>query len=168
MNKRILVTVGTTKFDELINTITTNEVLQELNNQGYNELILQIGKTNFQPNCSSRCGFNNIKAFHLNSSLHEVMKSADLIISHAGAGSCLEALELLKPLIIIINDHLMSNHQLELAKQLYKLGYLYYSNCKGLLKLIQIVNLSKLKPYPGDKSKDIASIIDKIMGYSNF
>jgi beta-1,4-N-acetylglucosaminyltransferase len=128
-------------------------------------LILQIGNTNIEPNCTSRCGFDNIEAFHFNSSLYEIMKSADLIISHAGAGSCLEALELSKPLIVITNDCLMDNHQVEIAKQLYKLEHLYYSNCKGLLELIKIMDLSKLKPFPGDKSKNIASIIDEVMGY---
>ncbi len=94
------------------------------------------------------------------------MKSADLIISHAGAGSCLEALELSKPLIVVTNDLLMDNHQLELAEQLCKDGHLYYSNCKGLLELIRSADFSNLKPFAGDKSKKIADIIDEVMGFS--
>ncbi|XP_001603451.1 UDP-N-acetylglucosamine transferase subunit ALG13 homolog [Nasonia vitripennis] len=164
-HKRIFVTVGTTKFDELIKTVTNNDVLKELNDKGYNELVLQIGKTDIEPDCTPRCGFSRIEAFKLSPSLHEAMESADLIISHAGAGSCLEALELAKPLIVVTNDLLMNNHQLELAEQLYKNGHLYYSNCKNLAGLIKSMDLSKLKPFQGDNSKEIANVIDEIMGF---
>lgn len=127
---------------------------------------MQIGKSSFKPDCSSRYGFNHISSFDLSPSLNEFMKSADLIISHAGAGSCLEALELSKHLIVVTNDLLMDNHQLELAEKLYKDGYLYYSDCNGLLEVIKSMDLSSLKPFTGDKSKKIANVIDKIMGFS--
>lgn len=47
-----------------------------------------------------------------------------------GAGSCLETLEKGKPLIVVINDKLMDNHQLELAKQLHRDGCVLYCNCR--------------------------------------
>ncbi|XP_044538784.1 UDP-N-acetylglucosamine transferase subunit ALG13 homolog, partial [Gracilinanus agilis] len=46
-----------------------------------------------------------------------------------GAGSCLEALEEGKPLVVVVNEKLMDNHQLELARQLHKEGYLFYCSC---------------------------------------
>ncbi|KAJ8669668.1 hypothetical protein QAD02_000927 [Eretmocerus hayati] len=164
--KTVFVTVGTTKFDELIKTVTSDEVLQELNRKGYNKLVLQIGKTDIEPDCAPRCGFYEIEVFNLSPSLHESMEVADLIISHAGAGSCLEALELSKPLVVVINDRLMDNHQIELAEQLYKDGHLFYSNCKNLLNLIHSMDLSELQPFKQDKSKAIATMIDQIMGFS--
>lgn len=51
-------------------------------------------------------------------------------VSLVGAGSCLETLEKGKPLIVVINDKLMDNHQLELAKQLHRDGYVLYCNCR--------------------------------------
>lgn len=51
-------------------------------------------------------------------------------VSSVGAGSCLEALEKGKPLIVVINEKLMNNHQLELAKQLHKDGHVLYCNCR--------------------------------------
>lgn len=47
--------------------------------------------------------------------------------THAGAGSILEALSLQKPLVVVINDQLMNNHQTELARQLHKDGHLLYT-----------------------------------------
>lgn len=93
------------------------------------------------------------------------MNGADLVISHAGAGSCLEALAASKPLIVVTNELLMDNHQLELAEQLCKDGHLYYCTCDTLLELLTTMNLSKLKPLVVDKSKVIAERIDRIMGF---
>lgn len=46
------------------------------------------------------------------------MRNAALIISHAGAGSVMEALTFHKPLIVCVNESLMGNHQEELATEL--------------------------------------------------
>ncbi len=43
------------------------------------------------------------------------MRSAELVISHCGAGTILEILSLQKEAIAVINDELMDNHQRELA-----------------------------------------------------
>lgn len=53
-------------------------------------------------------------------------KNADLIVSHAGAGSCLEALENKRKLLVVINETLMDNHQIELASALKERSYLEY------------------------------------------
>lgn len=50
-----------------------------------------------------------------------------------GAGSVLETLQAGKPLIVVINDLLMDNHQLELASQLAEDGHLYYATCRSVL-----------------------------------
>jgi beta-1,4-N-acetylglucosaminyltransferase len=87
-------------------------------------------------------------------SLEQDMKNADLILSHAGAGSIMEGLSQChsrntstkttmnttmnttmdtthnsthnndKKMVVVINDELMDNHQMELAEALAKRGYL--------------------------------------------
>jgi len=54
------------------------------------------------------------------------IKNASLIISHAGTGTIIETLSLQQPLIVVINNTLMNNHQLEIAVKLAELGYIDY------------------------------------------
>ncbi|XP_028046838.2 UDP-N-acetylglucosamine transferase subunit ALG13 homolog [Monomorium pharaonis] len=164
-DKTVFVTVGTTKFDDLITTVLSRAVLEALSTRNYKHLILQIGNSKLKPDCTARYGFNKIETFRLSPSIGEYMQLADLVISHAGAGSVLEALEKHKHLIVVTNDFLMDNHQIELAEQLYKDEHLYYCTCKNLLHIIQTMDLTKLKPFINDKSADIANFIDKIMGF---
>lgn len=164
-DKMVFVTVGTTKFDNLITTVLSRAVLEALSARNYRHLILQIGNSSLEPDCTARYGFHKIETFKLSPSIGKYMQSADLVISHAGAGSVLEALEKRKHLIVVINDLLMDNHQVELAEQLYKDEYLYYCTCQNLLHIVQTMDLTKLKLFVNDKSADIANFINKIMGF---
>lgn len=164
-DKTVFVTVGTTKFDNLITTVLSSAVLKALSARNYNHLILQIGNSNLEPDCTARCGFNKIETFKLSPSIGEYMQLADLVISHAGAGSILEALEKHKHLVVVVNDLLMDNHQIELAEQLYKDEHLYYCTCQNLLNVVETMDLTSLKPFVNDKSAKIADFIDKVMGF---
>ncbi|KYM75328.1 UDP-N-acetylglucosamine transferase subunit ALG13 like protein [Atta colombica] len=163
--KTVFVTVGTTKFDDLITTVLNRAVLEALSARNYRHLILQIGNSKLEPDCTARYGFHKIEIFRLSPSIGKYLQLADLVISHAGAGSVLEALERRKHLIVVTNDLLMDNHQIELAEQLYKDEHLYYCTCKNLLHVIQTMDFAKLKPFINDNSADIANFIDKVMGF---
>ncbi|XP_018310194.1 UDP-N-acetylglucosamine transferase subunit ALG13 homolog isoform X2 [Mycetomoellerius zeteki] len=160
-----MIGVGTTKFDDLITTVLSPVVLEALSAHNYRHLILQIGNSKLEPDCTTRYGFHKIEIFRLSPSIGEYIELADLVISHAGAGSVLEALEKCKHLIVVTNDLLMDNHQIELAEQLYKDEHLYYCTCKNLLRVIQTMDFAKLKSFTNDKSADIANFIDKVMGF---
>jgi beta-1,4-N-acetylglucosaminyltransferase len=49
---------------------------------------------------------------------------------YAGAGTVLETLEARVPLVVVINDTLMGNHQLELAERLAAEGNLLSTTCQ--------------------------------------
>nr|XP_020835488.1 putative bifunctional UDP-N-acetylglucosamine transferase and deubiquitinase ALG13 [Phascolarctos cinereus] len=161
--KSVFVTVGTTSFDELITCVSSRATLQILKRLGYRKLVLQIGRGRVVPDSFASTSFSLI-VYRYKNSLKEDIKRSDLIISHAGAGSCLEALEEGKPLVVVINDKLMDNHQLELARQLHKEGHLFYCTCSTLLELLKSEDLSSLKRFPPGKPEIFSEFLDQVVG----
>ncbi|XP_055583656.1 putative bifunctional UDP-N-acetylglucosamine transferase and deubiquitinase ALG13 [Falco cherrug] len=161
--KCVFVTVGTTSFDDLIATICSPAALQVLQSRGYEKLVLQVGRGALPPALSGTA--LAVEAFRYKESLAEDLGRADLVVSHAGAGSCLEALGKEKPLVVVINEKLMNNHQLELAKQLHRDGHVFCCNCSTLVETLQSMDLSTLKPFPPGQPEKFALFLDKVVGF---
>ena len=147
-HKRVVfVTVGTTQFDRLPLTLLQEEVLVTLARQGYDCLRLQIGRGS-KPVLPSEPPLH-IEWYRFKPSLDEDMRSASLIVSHAGAGSILEALRLRQLLLVVVNDELMDNHQEELAGELAARGHLVATKPAGLLAaLSDLSNTRNLTEFP--------------------
>ncbi|KAI5955626.1 ALG13 [Candida jiufengensis] len=73
-----------------------------------------------------------IIAFPFSSNIDSYIKISDLVISHAGTGSIIDTLKYKKPLIVIVNDKLMDNHQLEIANEFVKLNYCLNENVENV------------------------------------
>uniref|UniRef100_A0ABM5EWB5 UDP-N-acetylglucosamine transferase subunit ALG13 n=1 Tax=Pogona vitticeps TaxID=103695 RepID=A0ABM5EWB5_9SAUR len=164
--KSVFVTVGTTSFDDLIAAVTAPEALQVLQDLGYQKLVLQVGRGAVCPDAFTTAAFT-LDVFRFKNSISADVQTADLVISHAGAGSCLEVLEAGKPLLVVVNDKLMDNHQLELAKQLCRDGHLFYCNTRTLVETLQSMDVSTLKPFPPGQPEKFAAFLDKVMGISS-
>ncbi|XP_043348047.1 UDP-N-acetylglucosamine transferase subunit ALG13 homolog [Dermochelys coriacea] len=162
--KSAFVTVGTTSFEELIAAVTAPETLQVLRSRGYGRLVLQVGGGAAAPAPFRTAAFT-LDAFRFKESLAEDLEAADLVISHAGAGTCLETLEKGKPLLVVVNEKLMNNHQLELARQLYRDGHLFYCTCSTLLESLKSIDLSTLKPFPPGQPEEFAAFLDRVIGF---
>ncbi|CAF0891716.1 unnamed protein product [Adineta ricciae] len=136
MGKSVFVTVGTTKFDLLIETIVKDaNVLHTLVDDLHIEkLILQIGSS---PMPSHETTPIPIQFYQYKDSIENDIQQADLVISHAGAGTILQTLEANKPLLVVINEQLMNNHQLEIAHVMEKQGYLYFCTCATLAETLK-------------------------------
>lgn len=144
---KVFVTVGTTRFDLLCEYVMKPPVLSALKKIGCKEVMLQIGNSDLEPGSYEKEGIK-LSLYRFKDNIQEDIKNSDLVISHAGAGSCLETLEWKKPLLVVVNEDLMDNHQLELAERLQIDGHLYYCTCDTLDSTLKDVDFSLLNPFP--------------------
>lgn len=130
-----------------------------------------------------------IESYAFNSNLLEDLASAQVVVSHSGTGSILDALRLKKPLLVVVNENLMDNHQLEIASMLQEMQLLVYfqfqaqnkqleeqlladsreyvNNYRILLdKLDQLVEgITKLQILPPPNSNVLNDVINQELGY---
>ena len=150
--KQILITVGTTKFENLIKAIDRDNFYNMIIKNGFTKIIIQKGYGEYIPENYKK--FENkikIQISEILNNFENIIKSSEIIISHGGAGNILESLKNKKKVIVCVNDELMDNHQVELASSLHNEGYAYY--CKDLNKITEETNQiisepNKLKEYP--------------------
>lgn len=148
----IFVTVGTTSFDRLIENIDV------LANQ-LNELIItfQIANGEYKPKNGSYFEFtHDIDCYYTN---------ADIIITHAGAGSIYRLLELNKKIIVVPNMERVDKHQIDIAKYMADNNHvLLLSDFKQTYDLL--VNVGNFKPNPFVKKSFFVKddIVDFING----
>lgn len=117
----MLATVGSTHFDPLINSLTTQEALAALNAAGVSDLVLQFGRGQpYLPSASmmSSTASPRIESFAYTASLVPKLSRADIVVTHCGAGSVFEALRLRRHVVAVPNRTLMDDHQTELADAL--------------------------------------------------
>jgi len=127
----IFVTVGTTKFDKLVKEV--DKIAPGLRRK----VIIQIGDGTYKP--------KNCRYFNFNPKLNRFLEDADLIISHGGAGTIFEALNMRKKLICIENPNVNDSHQWDLLKKLEDEKYLIW--CKNVSKIRDSIVLSRTFKY---------------------
>lgn len=106
---KILVTVGTTRFDSLIKYLDETFAGLEF------EFTFQIADGNYVP--------VNFPYFTFITGINTYYKESDLVICHAGAGTIYKLLELKKKVIIVPNTERIDNHQLDIAEFMDTNGY---------------------------------------------
>ncbi|KAF9647348.1 glycosyltransferase family 1 protein [Thelephora ganbajun] len=160
------VTVGSTKFDDLIDTVTSEDFLTRLSASGYTRLVVQYGSSKLrQPFRNETSHGVEVIAWQFKPGLSEEYLAADLVISHAGSGTILEVLRLNKPLIVVANETLLDNHQKELADALSAQGHLISSTVSELPRALESVVTKKLIPFPPFDGSKFARILDEEMGF---
>ena len=175
--KTIFVTVGTTLFDALTEAATTEMALNWMIQAGYTHLVVQYGKGP-KPTLPEKYSISNnkspamlIEMYTFKSSLEDDMKRADLIVSHAGAGTIMEVLRLHgKRLAVVINTKLMDNHQTELAHAMGTREHLFVVDEPCLLSQ-SISSWNALDdfvpvPYSSGDDHDFPLILDQFMGFA--
>lgn len=158
--KSVFVTVGTTKFNDLIYSVTKRRTLEAFKRKGYTSLTIQMGNglIDIEPS-----DIIEISSYTFKPDIGSDISNSDLVISHGGAGSIMQALDHKKPLLVVINEDLMDNHQYELAEKLSKEKRLYYTTCKNVCDCIENLNFSLLNSIKIDNSKKICEQIENFL-----
>lgn len=169
MRRTIFVTVGTTLFDKLVSATTSPSALQWMASHGYTRLVVQYGKGS-EPTLPKNSPLKDgIETYRFRPTLDDDMRQADLIISHAGAGTVMEAMKLGKHLVVVINTALMDNHQTELAHAMGNRNHLFVVNSPEEMEDIRTWdNFEEFIPVPcesGDDT-DFPRLVDALMGFS--
>lgn len=143
---KVFVTLGTTPFTELINAIAEQQIDQK------HELTIQ----------STTGNLNQFKqAFEFSYEINKWYDWADVIITHAGAGSVYRLLEQKKKLIVVPNMYRKDKHQIELGRFLER-GQLSLvcHDLTQIRKLLLRVCTYEFKPYVKTDFYGINDIID--------
>ncbi|KAJ3293200.1 hypothetical protein HK104_004666 [Borealophlyctis nickersoniae] len=159
----VFVTVGTTRFDALVNTTLSLPLLSHMRANGFRRVILQHGNSPL-PELPSLPSLS-ITTYTFKPSLAEDFAAADLVISHAGSGSILEALDMGKKLLVVVNETLMDNHQMELAEALAEEGVLAWSTVEGMLDKVKDGAWQGCKPYQKGNPEAFINLLKKEVGY---
>lgn len=113
MGLRLLVTVGSTSFQALTDHVVTPHALARLRDLGVDTVIVQHGAAPLP--APPENPLLDVQSFAYTADLAHHLDNADMIISHAGAGTISEGLDKGKRMLVVVNDALMNNHQTELA-----------------------------------------------------
>ena len=110
-----------------------------------NRVIVQAGSTNFKSNEMDIIDYLPMQKFH------EYIEEADIIITHGGVGSILDAIKHNKKVIAIprlekYHEH-VNNHQIEIVEEFDRLGYIM--DCGNLKRLgNKLMQIEKFTPTP--------------------
>eukprot|EP00039_Didymoeca_costata_P011113 m.153306 g.153306 ORF g.153306 m.153306 type:complete len:167 (-) comp15064_c0_seq10:1852-2352(-) len=162
--KLVFVTVGTTRFDALIEAVCSQDCIRALKKKGYNRVRVQVGRGEARPSFDRLDGVE-IEWYDFKPSLERDILNAALVIGHAGAGTCMEVLEANKPMIVVINETLADNHQFELAERLFADGHLLYTTTSKLTEVVSNMDISNLAPYQSGNPSLFSSFLDKALGF---
>jgi len=143
---KIFVTVGHTHYNALFKAVD-----EQLSPNKY-QIVNQISEGTYIP--------SNHQYFKYSTQVKDEVVKADLVITHAGAGSVFDLLEMSKPTLIVPNFDRIDNHQKDLADFVIKNNYACVCNDLAQLEkyVLDSVNNS-FNPY----NKSNFSGYDKIL-----
>jgi beta-1,4-N-acetylglucosaminyltransferase len=153
----IFLTVGTQfPFDRLVKAVDKAIESVELDE----EIYAQVGDSSYRPRNFKTVSYMDKKEYD------EFVKKASGLISHAGMGSIMMALNSSKPLLVMPRlkkyGEVVNDHQLSIAGKFEKLGHILvaYNEDELLDKLTQLKDFVPLK-----RDVQCEAIIERISSY---
>lgn len=148
---KVLVTVGTTPFEDLIKFL-------DMHSFENIEYIFQISNGDYKP--------KNFEYFEFTKNIDKFYKDSDFIICHAGAGTIYKLLDLNKKMIVVPNSNRVDPHQFEIARFINRNNYgLFAEVGEDLIKCIKKIQEQKFqmyKPCRFFKLNEITSYINNL------
>ena len=150
-----LVILGTQdkSFDRLLRMVEK----EIKNNNLKGEVIVQAGQTKFKSKYMEIFDLIPITKFN------KLIKEADLVITHGGVGSIIQALKHNKKVIAVprlarYKEH-ENDHQIQIVEEFTKNGYILSAkNTKELNKALEDVNKFEQKKYKSNNNKMVKLI----------
>ncbi len=150
-----LVILGTQdkSFDRLLRMVEK----EIKNNNLKGEVIVQAGQTKFKSKYMEIFDLIPITKFN------KLIKEADLVITHGGVGSIIQALKHNKKVIAVprlarYKEH-ENDHQIQIVEEFTRNGYILSAkNTKELNKALEDVNKFEQKKYKSNNSKMVKLI----------
>lgn len=150
-----LVILGTQdkSFDRLLRMVEK----EIKNNNLKGEVIVQAGQTKFKSKYMKIFDLIPITKFN------KLIKEADLVITHGGVGSIIQALKHNKKVIAVprlarYKEH-ENDHQIQIVEEFTRNGYILSAkNTKELNKALEDVNKFEQKKYKSNNSKMVKLI----------
>ena len=108
----VLITVGSTKFDGLIDSITSAKLNNFMKEFNLNRAIIQHGRSD-PPKLKMDDNLILIQDYFEPELMSEFIRDATVIISHGGAGTIFEVLrngENKEAFFVVVNEGLMDSH----------------------------------------------------------
>ncbi|KAI1360382.1 hypothetical protein F5Y08DRAFT_49048 [Xylaria arbuscula] len=168
VTRTAFVTIGATAgFRSLLQEVVSPKFLTTLKSRSFTHLIVQCGpdleyfNTIISSDSQESDGVE-ITAFSYAPDLNKYFTQASsgkdsdgngkrecgMIISHAGSGSIIEALEFDSKLIAVPNPELMDNHQLEIAEEMESQGFLIHGTLGSVAEAVKKIDTMELKKWP--------------------
>ena len=131
---KIFFTVGTTRFDSLIESVAGDSYFRE------HECTLQVG-----PGGRKLRGF---ECFDYTKNIDAYYDAADVVVTHAGAGSIYKLLEMRKRIVVVPNTDRLDAHQSDIANYMDKNGYaIAADDLSRLSECVRRAAEADLKPF---------------------
>lgn len=171
--EKILVTVGTTEYNSLVDLFFTPRTITQLHAWRTQSVRIQYGATasaehvnrwSSKVKNSKVCGIE-YNLFPIKPSIADDIAWADLIIGHAGSGTTLDVLEAKKPFVAIPNEELMDNHQMELARFLQRGAYAFVTTLNEFSAMAGGIKKSELAEFP---KRDLQATEEYFIRIMNF
>ncbi|ORY60409.1 hypothetical protein BCR35DRAFT_198537 [Leucosporidium creatinivorum] len=176
-----ILTVGSTRFDSLVTSFLSPTALAILSSLGIKTALAQIGASELPTGWTE--GVNaiphgvRVEIIRFASDLEDRVGQAELVVSHAGAGSILSFIRPTIPssapqrrLVLVPNSTLMDSHQADLADEFGSKGWgTVCENPEALSATLSSLgkpSSASAASYPAYSAKKVSLILDSTLGYS--